>query len=66
MIRKKEFFHDGLTAQDLEHTRVYRLTVKYVTHTDIHYFEAFNVMLISTLITVGDEPYVKSIKIDKV
>lgn len=66
MIRKKEFFYDGLTAQDLEHTRVYRLTIKYVTCTDIYYFESFNLGLLSELINAGNDPYIKSIKIDKV
>lgn len=66
MAKKKEFWYDGLTRKDLGHTKVYRLTVKYVTNTDIHYFEAFNVGLLSELINVGDDPYVKSIKIDKV
>lgn len=66
MAKKKEFWYDGLTRKDLEHTRVYRLTVKYFTHTEIHYFEAFNVGLLSELINVGDDLNVKSIKIDKV
>ena len=67
MAKKKEFWYDGLTRKDLENTRVVRMTIKFFTHTHVHYFEGFNVELLSALINEADNMLdVKSIKIDKV
>ena len=67
MAQKKEFWHDDLTRKDLENTRVVRMTIKFFTHTHVHYFEGFNVELLRTLINEVDNMLdVKSIKIDKV